>query len=200
MKYDEANVVIENVLTDDDIFKLNESIQKSNSNSFIESHCQLNNYIDLPQQVIDKFIEKARIVSGNNNLILTEYCHARYENVVSDCGKTFRPSLFPHYDESFLQPRFTLDYQFKSNIDWDIIVEDKVLSLKDNQAATFSGTHQIHWRKPQEFKDGDYIEMVFCHFSDLSLGLNGPEVSSVMRTKAKKYQDTFFNNGGFTNE
>ena len=32
-------------------------------------------------------------------------------------------------------------------------------------AAAFSGTHQIHWRKPLEFKDGDFVEMLFCHFS-----------------------------------
>ena len=199
MRYDEVNVVIEDVLTDDEILKLNESIKKSHGNSFIESHCQLNNYIDLPEQVINKFTEKARSVSGNNNLILTEYCHARYENITDNSGKVFKPSLLPHYDESFLQPRFTLDYQLKSNISWDIVVEDKDLSLKDNQAATFAGTHQIHWRKPQEFKDDEYVEMVFCHFSDPSLGLKGSEVNSVMRKKAEKYKAAFFNNGGFTN-
>jgi hypothetical protein len=30
---------------------------------------------------------------------------------------------------------------------------------------TFSGTNQIHWREYKEFKDNDFIEMIFAHFS-----------------------------------
>jgi hypothetical protein len=58
-----------------------------------------------------------------------------------------------------------LDVQLKSNINWPIVVEGKEIQLGDNDAVTFSGTHQIHWRAPLEFKDGDFIDMLFCHFS-----------------------------------
>ena len=146
MKHDEANVVIDNVLTAEEIAEVVSAVDKSHGTDFVSVHCQTNNFIELPQSIIKKFTDHARSVSGNNNLVLTEFCHSIYKNREVD-GKKYRPSLFPHYDETFKAPRFTLDYQLKATLDWPIVVEPNVeLVLKDNQAATFSGTNQIHTR------------------------------------------------------
>jgi hypothetical protein len=199
MKHDEANVIVDNVFTQEEIDQILHALENKSGSVFVAIHCQTNNFIQLPKNIIDKFTNYARSISGNNNLVLTEYCHNRYENVEQD-GKQYKPSLFPHYDETFKEPRFTFDYQLRSNIDWPIVVEpDTELTLKDNQAATFSGTNQIHWRTPTEFKDGDYLEMVFCHFSDPTSGPKTADANEIMDAKAAKYQEWFDQNGGYSN-
>lgn len=199
MYYNTPNVVIENVLSEEDIPLVYEAVNNNSGTAFVDVHSQLNIFINLPQNILDKFINHAKAVSGNDNLVLTEYCYAKYQNVTSECGKKFRPSLFPHVDETFKQPRFTFDYQLNGNIDWDIIVEDRVISLKSNQAGTFSGTHQVHWREPKKFEDDQFIEMIFCHFSDPSEGPVDPEHAKAIAEKAAEYKKQFFANGGFSN-
>lgn len=199
MYYNLKNDVIENVLTEEDIIEIYEAVQSNSGTNFVDVHSQLNTFINLPQHILDKFTNHAKEVSGNNNLVLTEYCHARYANVTSDCGKLFRPSLFPHVDETFKQPRVTFDYQLNGNVDWDIIVEDRVISLKNNQAGTFSGTHQVHWREPKKFEDDQFIEMIFCHFSDPSEDETNPSDAKAIAEKAAEYKKQFFANGGFSN-
>jgi hypothetical protein len=199
MKHDEANVVIDNVLTEEEIIQVVAAVDKSHGTDFVSVHCQTNNFIELPQNIINKFTEHAKTVSGNTNLVLTEFCHSIYKNREVD-GKKYRPSLFPHYDETFKAPRFTLDYQLKSTLDWPIVVEPDIeLILKDNQAATFSGTNQIHWRTPTEFSENDSIEMIFCHFSDPSIDDKDKETNDIMNEKSLKYKELFYSNGGFSN-
>lgn len=201
MKYNEVNVIVDNVFTQEEINDIYKSLQNNSGGDFVKVHCQANTFINLSKNIIDKVTDKAREVSQNYNIVLTEYCHARYNNVTSNCGRFhYRPSLFPHYDETFKEPRFTFDYQLAGNIEWPIIVEpDKSFSLKNNQAVTFSGTHQIHWRQPQAFTDNDFIEMIFFHFSDPSMGLKEPDVNEIMNAKAKLYSEKFYANGGFSN-
>ena len=80
----------------------------------------------------------------------------------------FNPLLFPHIDDAFDGRRFTVDVQLKSNVDWDIVVDnwksEQTFKLVDNQALTFSGTHQVHWRPKKEFKDEEFLEALFLHF------------------------------------
>lgn len=201
MNYNETpNTVVDNVFTDEEIDQIYKSLGNSHGQAFISVHSQQNTYIELPDNIIEKVTKYAKDISGNNNLVLAEYCHATYKNVNKD-GKVYRPSLFPHYDETFKEPRFTFDYQLNANVDWPIIAEPNVeLTLKNNQAATFSGTHQIHWRKPQEFLDDQSVEMVFFHFSDPTLPPKSETENLEIMAKAQKYKKEFLNNGGFTNE
>ena len=199
MKHNEANVIVDNVLTEDQINRVRLAVSNKKGSDFVGIHCQTNNFIDLPQDIVDTFTSHARSISGNNNLVITEYCHSIYSNLEVD-GRSYRPSLFPHYDETFKEPRFTFDYQLKATLPWPIVVEpDTELILKDNQAATFSGTNQIHWRTPTPFGDDDYVEMIFCHFSDPTIGAKDTETNELMDEKAAKYQEWFDNNGGYTN-
>jgi hypothetical protein len=202
MKIDEKNIIVEEVFTQNEINSIYKSIENNNGGTFIKVFSQANTYIQLDEAIIDKVTKKAKEISGNNNLVLTEYCHARYANVTSNCGKFYyRPALFPHHDETFKEPRFTFDYQLNGNTDWAIIVEpDKELILKNNQAATFSGTHQIHWREPKEFSDDEYIEMIFFHFTDPNITAVDRDTKAQITAKVKKYSDEFFENGGFVND
>lgn len=202
MKHDEVNTVVEDVFTSQEVNEIYKAVQNNSGGSFIKNHAQANTFIQLPESIIEKVTGIARSVSGNDRLVLGEYCHARYNNVTSNCGKFhYKPSLFPHYDETFKQPRFTFDYQIQSNVEWPLIVEpDKSFTLKDNQAVTFSGTHQIHWREPKHFQDNEFVEMVFFHFVDPEAGVKDPEVNRALSQKASLYMEQFFANGGFTND
>lgn len=194
------NMIVDNVLTDEEIKQVYKALETPSGNNFVKVHCQYNTFIQLPQNVVDKFVEAARKASGNDNLVMTEYCHAKYNNRISDNGQTqYRPSLFPHYDETFKEPRFTFDYQLDANTRWPIVVEDKPLVLENNQAATFSGTHQIHWREATKFSDDEYVEMIFCHLTDPTLPPKTPEVNAEMDKKASDYQDIYYSAGGWSN-
>lgn len=201
MKHDMINTVIEDVFTQDEINQIYKAVQNNSGNEFIQPHSQANTFIQLPDAIVAKIENKAREISGNPNLVLSEYCHSRYQNVTSNCGRFhFKPSLFPHYDETFKEPRFTFDVQLNANVDWPLIVApDKKFTLKNNQALTFSGTHQIHWREPKHFEDNQYVEMLFCHLSDPTLPEKTPEVNEYMNAQAAKYKHQFYANGGFTN-
>jgi hypothetical protein len=202
MKQDEVNTIVENVFTSQEVNDIYKAVQNNSGGSFIKNHAQANTFIKLPDAIIEKVTGIARSVSGNDRIVLAEYCHARYNNVTSNCGKFhYKPSLFPHYDETFKEPRFTFDYQIQSNVEWPLVVEpDQSFTLKDNQAVTFSGTHQIHWREPKHFADNEFVEMVFFHFLDPEAEIKDPEINKVLNEKASMYMEQFFANGGFTND
>jgi len=199
MKHNEKNIIVKNVFSDNEIEQIKNSVNNSSGSAFIEPHCQLNNFIKLPENIILKITNYAREISGNNNLVLTEYCHAIYKNTKKN-ERIYRPSLFPHYDETFLEPRFTFDYQLDANIDWPLVVApDTEFVLENNQALTFSGTHQIHWRKPTIFNDDQYVQMIFCHLSDPNTTTKDDNVNKFMDSEATKYLEIFYNSGGFSN-
>jgi hypothetical protein len=134
-------------------------INQTKNTEIVDLYSQKAWFVNLPDSIKNKVSTLANKIYGNN-VKLEEICFARYSK---EYGKF--PVLTPHYDNTFKESRVTLDVQLKSNIDWPIIIQDKSFTLKDNQAITFSGTNQIHWREYQEFNDSDFIEMLFCHFS-----------------------------------
>lgn len=114
----------------------------------------------LPDNITEKILNIAQQACPRK-IKLTEVSFARYS---SEWGHDVK--LFPHYDENFKEPRFTLDIQIKSTVPWAIVVEGEKYILKDNEALIFSGTHQIHWREKIKFSDSDYTDMIFCHFTE----------------------------------
>lgn len=134
-------------------------INQTENTTVLSLYAQKAWFVDLPDSIKNKVSVLANKIYGNK-VKLEEISFARYSKEYGDF-----PVLTPHYDNSFKESRVTLDVQLRSNIDWPIIIQDKSFTLKDNEAVTFSGTNQIHWRKYQEFSDSDFIEMLFCHFS-----------------------------------
>lgn len=172
MREDVDNIVIENVLDQNEIDQIFDIVANTDKTDFQETLSQNMWHIELPENLIDKFTKIAESVA-KERLILKEYNFSKYEKVTSNCKKfEFNPILFPHVDNAFDKNRFTLDYQIRSNVDWDIVVDNweyvNTYRLKDNQGLTFSGTHQIHWRPKREFKDGEFLEAVFLHFEPMN--------------------------------
>ena len=150
-----------NIFTDKEIEQIYNAIdmQSNNNTDTVSIYGQKVWHARLPEEIVSKVTQQMYIIH-NQNCKLEAMSFARYSREYSDI-----PILTPHYDNTFKEPRVTLDVQLRSNISWDIIVEGIRLKLQDNEAAAFSGTHQVHWRDPIEFKDGDFVEMLFCHFT-----------------------------------
>lgn len=113
---------------------------------------------------------------------LNEFQFARYSNEFG-----YQPKLYPHYDDAFKCHKLTLDVQIEANVDWPIVVEGKSFTLKNNQGLIFSGTDQIHWREDRELKDGEFLNMFFCHLqNDVEIS---DEWKQDMQIKEKHWND-----------
>jgi hypothetical protein len=193
MNYKDApNVIVENFFTDDQIKRLYDIVENTTYTTFQQYLSYISWHIQLPQDIIDEVTKTAESIVGEGlvlseynfsryqkikmsedilekNLILAEYDVLKDQSIVSNDKKIlFNPLLYPHIDEAFAGKRFTVDVQLKSNVSWDIVVDnwksEQLFNLKDNQALTFSGTHQVHWRPKKDFKDEEFLEALFLHF------------------------------------
>jgi hypothetical protein len=155
------NIVYKDVFTNKEIEDLYQTINinQKEKTSTTAIYAQKIWFNQLPESVISKINSIAKEIY-DEPVKLQEISFARYSKQYGDL-----PILTPHFDNAFSTPRVTIDIQVKSNIDWAIIVDNKSFTLKDNEALTFSGTNQIHWREYKKFKDDDFIEMIFAHFS-----------------------------------
>jgi hypothetical protein len=156
------NKIIDNIFTDEEIAAIYRHVENTpEEKRFYQDAFAHTAYFSwLPESVVNKIV---RVVNDNFDrpLVLKELSFARYANT-----KNMNPLLFPHYDETFKEQRVTFDIQLKATKPWSIVVEDRPYTLEDNQALFFSGTHQVHWREKTVFSDTDFVDMVFCHFSE----------------------------------
>lgn len=155
------NEIYRNIFTQkeiDDLYQVID-IKQREKTTLVPIYGQKVWLVGLPESVINKINNIAKDIY-DEPVKLQEVSFARYSKEYGDM-----PILTPHFDNSFSSPRVTIDIQIKSNIDWPIVVDDKSFVLKDNEALTFSGTNQIHWREHRKFNDNDFIEMIFAHFS-----------------------------------
>lgn len=166
MKKDEKNIIIDNVFTEAEINDLYSLIESTSmENTIVQGVlCHRAYLVGLPDSIMNKINS---IVKENFDIPMEpiNVCFARYSiDMYEDGSASFPPRLFPHVDDAFHEPRLTLDFQIKSNISWPIIVEEREYILNDNQALTFSGTHQVHWRPHKKFAKGDFVDLIFAHY------------------------------------
>lgn len=160
MSLNQDNVIYDNVFTEDEIKNIYDLVNGDNvKTQIVPIYCQQAYHFQIPENIINKVTQIAKDIT-KENLKLTEISFASYSKKYGEL-----PLLSPHFDNTFEEKRLTLDVQLKSNISWPIVIKGRSFTLKDNQALTFSGTHQIHWREFRKFKEEDYIDMLFCHFS-----------------------------------
>ena len=185
MKFNEKNVIIQKVLSNSELADLRSSVNKSYNTYIKDVHVQQISDFEMPKEIADKIVSHVENITGLSGFEMN-YQFSRYELLDVD-GKVEVPNLRPHFD-AFSEPRFTFDYQLDSNVDWPIYVEGKEFILKNNEALTFSGTHQVHWRPKKDFVLGEFIEMIFCH---LYLKNNktelGPDHMKLMEDRSEQW-------------
>jgi hypothetical protein len=166
MNPDIENKIIDNIFTQDQIDKIYKSVESCpkdkirNDNPWGQTVFyikELNSRFDGWSDIFDRIEDIVEKEYGKRIPILGIQ-FARY-----DTSSHVMPNLDFHVDSVFKKPMLTFDIQIKSTIDWPIVVGGKEYSLKDNQALTFSGTHQIHSRKGVVFEKDDVCDMIFCH-------------------------------------
>lgn len=113
-----------------------------------------------PENLLDKVQKFAESHFGVQELKIFDIIIIRY---CTDHG--FVPKLDLHKDGGALT-KYTVDYQYSSNIDWPVVVEDQEFMLSDNDALTFVGTKQMHGRRDRIFSNDDYVENIFFQFTE----------------------------------
>lgn len=188
MKFNETNEVVTNLLSDSEIKKIYEIVNKESYKDYVyEKLGQQVTDFKMPESIINKIVEVCKKISRQNDLVLEIYQFARYEKIIKENNEVLLPYLMPHHDK-FPQPVFTFDYQIGGNISWPIVVEGKEVVLSNNEAITFSGTHQVHWRPEREWLDGEYIDMIFCHLQSPSLPANSDSHKETMQNLVLEYE------------
>jgi len=176
-----ANSIVNNVFSNEQIISIYNDIDlESNKDIMIQDFygrlyiplywrqpTQLSGPIDLKidQSIFDTIIKKSSIFS-NVDLQMESISFARYSS------KYGTPSLHPHTDTNYKEPRLTFDVQLDGNITWPIIVEHKEYLLSNNDAVVFSGTHDIHWRSKKVIKNDEYVDILLCQLSEKTDNLN----------------------------
>lgn len=191
MRFLSTNEIVENVLTDEQIATIYKNVENSHNSYVMELFSQNISDFELPKDIERKIITKCQTIGGESDLEITEYQFSRYKNTTLENGEVIRPNLTPHADQTFQEPRFTFDYQIGGNTTWPIIVEGKSFTLQNNQALTFSGTHQVHWREPKIFSDDEYVDMVFFHLRKRGSGPLPQEMKDEVTEKIARYKKEY---------
>lgn len=77
-------------------------------------------------------------------------------------AKYGQPNLPPHFDGDTND--LIINMQIDSNISWDLGLNTDIYSIEDNSAIVFNGNTEVHWRPHKEFKEDEYITMMFVRF------------------------------------
>jgi len=162
MHSNEKNIIIKDFFSESEIEDIYRHVSETpdDKKHLVDSFGHVAYFSGLPDNVIKK-IEQVAAQNYDKKIRLEAVCYARYS-----LEHGIKPKLFPHYDDTFEDPRLTVDIQLRASKPWAIVVEGRPYVLENNQALTFSGTHQIHWREKTVFESDDYVDMIFCHFSE----------------------------------
>jgi hypothetical protein len=119
---------------------------------------------EMPQEMVDIAMRVAKKINPN--------CKFRYVSYVRYSDQFGKPQLGPHLDPPTKED-FMFDIQLDSNVDWPIEVEENGIIkrhvLKNNECLVVDITRQTHWRTPQFFNNGDFLDMLFFSFTDDSI-------------------------------
>lgn len=151
---------VDNLFSAEDLQIINESIK-----SIYEKHqydiklgrlkLELNN---LPMS-IEKKIEAVAESFEDKVFKISSITYVEYSN------KYGQPNLPTHFDGD--QNNLVFDYQLESSTSWDLGINTELYQLKDNSCVIFNANENVHWRPNKDFKDGEYIKMIFFRIYDV---------------------------------
>ena len=114
---------------------------------------------DFPEKFWQAAEEYAKKINSNVKF--------EYVSIVKYSKEFSNPILRPHFDIPS-KVSFILDYQLDGNTRWPIVVNLEEYVLQNNEALAFDNNLTLHWRKPQIFKENEYLYMMFFSFVDES--------------------------------
>jgi hypothetical protein len=148
---------------------------------------ELNN---LPPSIENK-ISMLSVNLFNKNL---DFANATYVEYNNKFGQPNLPAHFDHDDKDLV-----FDYQWEANTSWDLGVGTEVYPLEDNSAIVFNANENIHWRPIKNFKDGEYVKMIFFRMNNKKKPSDYSHLDYVVEDKIFKsvnqFRDRLFNKG-----
>jgi hypothetical protein len=129
-------------------------------------------------EIFEKFKNIIKEVS-DLPLEISSFTYVEYSALHGD------PKLPPHLDRDTND--LLINIQMESNTDWAIGLGLDVYPSKDNAGLIFNPNKEIHWRTHKEFKDGEYVRMLFVRFVN-------PSSPSDYSYLPKDPDDSVFNN------
>jgi hypothetical protein len=149
---------IENLFSDIELININNIINNSKAN---KDDTQLGRKLISELNFSENIRQKIAKICGDilgTEVSLANSTYAEYNNIYGN------PNLPPHFDGD--NNILVVDYQLESNTSWDLGVDVKSYPLQDNSALIFNTNKHIHWRPHKNFKDGEYIKMLFFRVHD----------------------------------
>jgi hypothetical protein len=152
--------IIGNIFSDEDIseilktvsnvdFELNDELGRRRAIPAIQNI--------LPLRVIKKFDDIASDMG--TSLDMSGITYVEYSNLYGE------PNLPPHFDRD--DNDLIINMQLDANTVWPLGLNLDVYELKNNSALVFNPNKEIHWRTNKEFKDGEYVRMLFVRYCNL---------------------------------
>lgn len=111
-----------------------------------------------PDALLNKVISFAEDFFKVKNLMVFNIIMVDYSN------KDKLVPRLPYHKDNGITKKYTIDYQYNSNIEWALGIDDKQFILKNNDIVTFLGSNQEHGRPDRIFKDGEFVENIFFQF------------------------------------
>lgn len=136
-------------------------------------------------KIIDKFYDIARDL-GETSLVISGITCVEYSNLYG------KPNLPTHFDVD--NNDLIINIQIDSNTVWPLGLNLDIYELKNNSALIFNANKEVHWRTHKEFKDGEYVRMMFVRFcnpenmSDYSYLSNHPD--DEIFKEAREFRDS----------
>jgi hypothetical protein len=109
----------------------------------------------LSPETIEKLTKIARYIS-DLPLLMSNAMIVEYNSLYGS------PNLRTHVDRDTNE--LIINMQLESNTVWPIGLNLETYTLDDNSALIFNANKETHWRVHKEFKEGEYVRMVFIRF------------------------------------
>ena len=111
----------------------------------------------LHSTIIEKFNDIA--MQFDTSLSMSGITYVEYSNLYG------KPNLPPHFDGD--DNDLIINMQIDANTVWPLGLNLDVYELENNSALIFNANKEIHWRTHKDFKDGEYVKMMFIRFWNL---------------------------------
>ena len=149
--------LIDDIFSQDDLEHIYEFV--SNSELVVDSTLGRVKVDEVMSAITDSTSNKLHDIvanTTNTNLQMGGVVYVEYSNLYGI------PNLPPHVDADSTD--ILINIQLESNTVWELGLNLKTYSLKDNSGLLFNPNENIHWRVHKEFLDGEYVKMLFIRF------------------------------------
>lgn len=151
---------IDNIFEQKEIDHINRIIAKSPKN--VHNNLGRFEVPDILQELSPIVIDKLNAIAKSVSDLPLKIDHAMCVEYNLLYGK---PSLWPHLDGDTND--LIINIQLESNTVWDMGLNLDIHTLSDNSGLVFNANKETHWRVQKEFKDGEYVRMMFVRFYNL---------------------------------